>query len=445
MMVTRSQYITCVTIALLVVGLSGLHAAEPWPQWRGPNGQGVVEVTGLPTTFSDTENVAWKASIPGKAWSSPVSDGQRIWLTTAIDTPATEADIARRLETNTGDQPLVVSAQVSLRAVCVDQATGEVLHNVELMVERDPQWVHELNSYASPTPVLEDGKLYCHFGTYGTCCLDTATQQVLWTQRDLQIMHENGPGSTPIVRGDRLIFHCDGSDEQYIVGLDKATGQVAWRTDRSGEMSSNPQHKKAYGTPLVLEIDGKDQVLSPAADWLYSYDPATGKELWKLPYGVLGFSIVPRPVAGHGMVFVCTSFVRSELLAIRLPQGDRPAEIAWRFNKQVPRMPSPVLVGDLIFFVSDRGIGTCLDARTGEEKWIARLGGNHCSSPLAADGKVYFFTREGECIVIAAEAEFRELARNRLDGAIMASPAVIDGDLFVRTEHSLYRLKSQRD
>jgi outer membrane protein assembly factor BamB len=416
-------------------------AADSWPQWRGPSGQGLAEASGLPVIFGEGNNVTWKTAIPGKAWSSPViADGQ-VWMTTAIDTPADPSDISKRLETNTGDQPLVVSAEVSLRAVCVDQKTGALLHDIELMVEPSPQWVHTLNSYASPTPVLDDGKLYCHFGTYGTCCLDTKTLKVLWTQRDLRIMHENGPGSTPVVWGDRVIFHCDGSDVQYIVGLDKKTGEVAWKTPRSGEMHDNPQYKKSYGTPLVVEVDGEPQLISPASDWVYAYDPQTGKELWRVSYGILGFSQVARPIVGHGMVYICTAFGPCELQAIRLPEGGKPAEIAWRYKKQVPKMSSPVLVGDSIYFVSDKGVGTCVDAHTGEEKWMARVGGNYCSSPFAADGKIYFFSREGECVVLAAGPEYRELARNRLDGSVMASPAFADGAMFVRTEHALYRIE----
>ena len=177
--------------------------------------------------------------------------------------------------------------------------------------------VHEINTYASPTPIIEEGRLYCHFGSYGTACVDTSSAKVLWQNQDLKVMHENGPGSTPVLWKDRVIFHMDGSDQQFIAALDKKTGKLAWKTPRSGEMNKNPQLKKAYGTPLVLKIDGKEHVVSPAADWLYGYDPASGKELWKLNYGILGFSNVPRPVAGHGMIYLSTSFMRAQILAIR--------------------------------------------------------------------------------------------------------------------------------
>jgi len=207
-------------------------------------------------------------------------------------------------------------------------------------------------------------------------------------------------------------------------------------------MNSNPQLKKAYGTPLIVDVAGKPTVLSPAADWLYAYDPASGAEQWKVPYGALGFSIVPRPVAGHGMLFMCTSFMQSELLAIRYDgQGEKKEpHIVWRYAKQAPQMPSPVLVGDEIYVVSDKGVASCLDAKTGTVHWTERLGGNFCASPLAADGRIYFSNRDGLTTVIEPGKTFKPLAKNDLKEGIMASPAAIDGALIVRTDKALYRL-----
>lgn len=326
-------------------------AAEPaqWPQFRGPDGQGHALAQNLPTTWSEQQNVAWRCELPGRGWSSPVIAGNEIWLTAAIDSPASEAEKAERIKGSTNTQPVVVSGALSMRALCVDRTTGKLLCDVELLVEPRPQATHATNTFASPTPVIEDGKLYCHFGSYGTAALDTATRRVEWTNQDFVVQHENGPGSSPIVWGDWVIFHMDGSDQQYIVALDKRTGRQAWKTARSGAMNANPQLKKCYGTPLVVEVGGKEQLLSPAADWLYAYDPATGRELWKLPYEKLGFSLAPRPVVGHGKVYLCTSFMQSELLAVDVT-GSAP-QIAWRFGRQVPQVPSPLLVGDEIYRV----------------------------------------------------------------------------------------------
>lgn len=435
------------TFAVALVGsalVSSSPAAEAeWPQFRGPDGQGHAQATNLPLEWSETKNIAWKTPLPGRGWSSPVIAGNEIWLTTAVETPITEAEKQERLKDNTGDQPLTVSGELSMRALCVDRESGQLLHDVELFVEPRPQPTHAMNSFASPTPVLADGKLYCHFGTHGTACLDTATQKVLWTNRTLHLQHENGAGSSPVLWGDVLIFHCDGSDVQFIVALDKHTGQVAWKTDRSGAMKENPQLKKAYGTPLVVEVGGRPELLSPAADWLYAYDPATGKELWKLSYGVLGFSIVPRPVAGDGMFFMCTSFLQSELLAIKLAEGGTPT-IAWRYGRQAPRMPSPLLVGKELYLLSDGGIATCLEAASGRVLWTKRLSGNYCASPLLADGKIFVANRDGETTVLLPGDKFTELAVNKLDGAIMASPAALGQALYIRTDKALYRIETAK-
>lgn len=420
--------------ALLGVAVAG--AAE-WPQWRGPDGQGHVAGTGYPLTWSETANVAWKVELPGRGHSSPVIDGDQIWLTTAVEAPISEERKKQKLAANTGGQPLVLVGALSLRAVCVDRKTGHILHDVELLTDEDPDWTHQINTFASPSPVIEDGKLYCAFGTHGSACLDTKTQKVLWTNRELKLNHENGPGSTPVVYGDNFIIHCDGSDVQYIAALDKHSGKLAWKTPRSGALRSDPQLRKAYGTPLVVKLNGRDQLISPASDWLYSYDPATGEELWKLNYEELGFSIVPRPVFGHGMIYFSTSFMRGEVLAVKFDPSGAPS-IAWRYNKAAPKMPSPLLVGDELYFVSDNGVATCVDAKTGEKHWEERLAGNFAASPAFADGRIYFQNREGKTYVVQPGTEYKLLATNTLDGGHWATLAGVDGAFYLRTDKALY-------
>ena len=416
-------------------------SAAEWPQWRGPDGQGHAAGTGLPATWSETSNVAWKTELPGRGWSSPVIEGKLIWLTTAIETPATKADADRRLKGNTGNQPLNLLAQVELRALGVDRDSGKLRHNVLLLTVRDPQWVHALNSYASCTPFLEDGRLYCHFGALGNACLDTRTGKVLWTNTSLTVMHENGPGSSPVIWKDLMVFHLDGSDDQFIAALDKHTGKLAWKTTRAGEMNTNPQLKKSYGTPLVVSVKGQEQLISPGSDWLYSYD-AKGRELWRVKYGVLGFSITPRPVVGHGMIFMSTGFMKAEILAIRYQGLDKP-EIVWRYNKGAPTMPSPLLVGNDLYFVNDGGIFTCVDAQTGAEIYRERLGGNFSSSPTLADGRIYVHNREGLTTVIKPGRKFEVLEKNQLPGKIFASLAVAERAFFLRTDTALYRLEQR--
>ncbi|MFM8415113.1 MAG: PQQ-binding-like beta-propeller repeat protein [Planctomycetota bacterium] len=427
---------------LLLIALP-LAGAEPeWPQWRGPGGQGHAPAAhDLPVTWSETEHVAWKTPLPGRGWSSPVIGDGRIWLTTASQREASGETQAQALEGKRMASQLAVSSAVTIRALCVDQVTGKLLHDVELFTIEDPQPIHKLNSFASPSPVLAGGRLYCHCGDFGAACVDAATGEVLWRNRELRLNHENGPGSTPVVWQGKLIVQLDGSDVQSIAAYDAATGRLAWQTPRSGELRDDPQLKKAYGTPLVLALGGRDVLVSPAADWLYGYDPATGTELWKLSYGVLGFSIVPRPVAAGELLFMSTSFNQPELLAVRLAGGGGPPTIAWREKKGAPTMSSPLVVGDLLFMVSDKGVASCLDAATGEPIWSERLGGNFSSSPLFADGRIYVGNRDGDTFVIRPGREFELLATNHLDGGIFATPAAVDRALYMRTEHALYRLE----
>jgi outer membrane protein assembly factor BamB/poly(3-hydroxybutyrate) depolymerase len=429
---------TVLFLTFTVASALSIRSAQ-WPQWRGPTGQGIADATDLPTHWSETSNVVWKTVLPGGGWSSPVIESNHIWLTTAIETAARPEDVERRLKANTGDQPLTLLEKVELRALCVDRDSGRLLHNILLLEVREPQWVHRLNSYASPTPVLDQGRLFAHFGALGTAALDTRTGKVLWTSTNLVVMHENGPGSSPVLWRDLLIFHMDGSDRQFIAALDARTGKLAWQTERSGEMNPRGQQRKSYGTPLLLEINGAPQIISPAADWVYGYEPSSGNEVWKIPYGQLGFSISPRPVAGHGMFFMSTGFGKKQMLAIRY-EGVPAPTIVWRYSKGVPSMPSPLLAGNELIFVDDGGFVTCLEARTGAEHYRERLGGNYSSSPLLADGKIYIGSREGVMTVLRPGKTFEVLARNELSGAIMATPAALDGALFVRTEQALYRL-----
>ncbi len=432
-----------ISICWAACTLSGIQClAEDSLEWRGSSGQGHSAAKNLPVTWSETSNVAWKREIPGRGWSTPVIQGQEIWLTTAIEFPADEKETAERLKTNTGDQPLVVLSRVELRAICVDRQSGEIKKDVLLINKRAPQWVHKLNSYASPSPVLDGERLICCFGAYGSACLNTRSGQLVWTNDELEVMHENGPGGSPIVVGDKVIFHMDGSDQQYIAALDKTTGKLAWKTERSGKMDSNPQLRKSYGTPLALTIQGKLQVISPATNWLYSYDPQDGKELWKLPYDELGFSLTPRPVVGKDRLYMATGFGRSQMLAVQLDSPE--PKVLWRYKQGVPTMPSPLLVGDELYFVNDSsGIFTCLDAETGKEIYRERLGGNYSASPMVAEGRIYLGNREGTMFVIQAGREYKLLSENKLPGAFFASPVAVDEQLFLRTDRGLYCLQKR--
>lgn len=431
--------------AYSIAVFTGLALAENWTEFRGDSGIGHA-VGSAPVSWSEDENVVWKTPVQGNGWSSPVIADGKIWLTTAVASEASEEEKENRLADNTGSQPLSVVNNLVMRAVCLDQQTGKVLHDIELMQKDTPEPIHTLNSFASPTPVFEDNRLYCHFGPNGTCCLDAQTGEILWANQDddLIVKTENGAGSTPILWKHLLIVHFDGSDRQFIGAFEKDTGKVAWATQRTGKMHENPQLKKSYGTPLVVQIDGMDTVMSPAANWLYAYDPANGTELWKLSYEDLGFSIVPKPFQRDGVLYMCTSFMKSQLLAVRFAENGKSVEphIEWRFKKQVPSTSTPLMVDGLIYFVPDSGgILTCVDAKSGEMVYRERIGGNFSASPIYADGRLYFFDRDGATHVVKPGHEFELIKTNHLDGSFMASAAVVDNAMYVRTDKAMYRIE----
>ncbi len=396
-------------------------AGETWPEFRGPTGDGHSTCRGLPITWSETENVAWKTAIPGRGWSSPVIWHRQVWLTTA---------------TPDGKE---------MSAVCVDRETGRIVREVKVFDTPDPEPIAVTNSYASPTPAVEEGRVYVHYGTYGTACLDTATGRALWTRRDLNCDHHEGPGSSPILFGDLLIVHVDGRDVQYVVALDKRTGRTVWKTDRSVDYSQFHHNlRKAYCTPRVIESAGRLQLISPGAMAMMSYDPHTGEELWKVRYR--GWSMVARPLFGQGLVFMINDYDRPELWAVRPDgQGDvTDSHVAWAIRRGMPSQPSFLLIGDLLYLVNNGGIAYAIDAKTGDEVWRSRLDGDFSASPIYADGRIYFFARDSVATVIEPGREFKKLAVNHLDGQqMLASPAVAGNALFVRSEGHLYRIEAK--
>ena len=430
------------TLFLLLPAL--LSGAESWPQWRGPAANGHAGKAGYPSEWSAKKNIAWKSVLPGRGHSSPVHNGDTIWVTTAIETAASEAEKKERLKANKGLPTVTVLSEVSLRALRIDPKSGKVLKNVEVLSKKQPQWVHKLNSYASPTPVIEDGKVYFHFGAYGNACIDAKTGKILWKNEDkaLWVMHENGPGSSPLIWDNLMIFHLDGSDKQNIVALYKDSGKIAWITKRSGELRENPQLQKSYSTPIVETFNGKPILISCSADWVYGYEPRTGNELWKIKYGHLGFSNVARPVTGHGMIYLSTCFMKAEILAFRY-EGMKTPKLAWRLDRG-PKMPSPILVGKELYVINDGGILTCVDALTGDLHWRERLDGEFSSSPTYAGGLLYFSDQAGVTTVIKPAKTIKVVSKNELDGtAHMASFAPYGKAFLIRTNEALYRVESQ--
>jgi outer membrane protein assembly factor BamB len=397
----------------LIIFFCSFLLAQNWPEFRGPTGQGHADARGLPLTWSETTNVRWKVPIPGKGWSSPVIQGDSVWLTTATAEGKTQI----------------------LRAVCFHRNTGAILHNVELFRLKAPGQINSKNSYASPTPVLEDDRVYLHFGAFGTACM-TQSGKIVWKTTLEYDNGQHGPGGSPVLYDDLLIVSCDGRDVQYAAALDKRTGKIRWKKSRRGY--------QAYSTPLIVRLPGGDQVVSPGAFRAIAYEPRTGNEIWQVRYGD-GFSNVPRPVYGNGCVYICTGFQQPSLLAVRVDgRGDvTNSHVAWSLSRGAPLTPSPLLVGEELYLVSDNGIASCVDSRTGKEYWRERLGGNYSASPVYAEGRIYFLSEEGESPVIAPGKQYRLLATNRLDGQTLASMAVSGDSLFIRSATHLYRLADQ--
>lgn len=428
---------------ILTVVASSPFAADEWPQFQGPRGDGHSSATGLPVTWNETENVAWKTAIPGKGHSSPVISGNEIWLTTAVQQQLTKEQQKEILSKVPNSNGLEIAGSLSLRAVCVERDSGKVKHNKELFHVEKPEPIHALNSYASPSPILEKGRLFCHFGTYGTCCIDTATATVEWKNTEHHVDHQNGPGASPSLWQNVLILNFDGIDSQFIAGLDKRTGETLWTTTRSAKMPDRAEFRKTYSTATVLEDPRGAQVISPGADWVYSYDPASGRELWRASYGTLGFSTVPRPVIWKDLCILTTSFIRPRIIAVKYDgDGDvSKTHVVWTKDGQLPSKPSMLLVQDRLYFISDKGIGMCLDAKSGDEVWKERVDGAFSASPVYADGRLYFFDQEGKATVLAPGDKYKLLAQNKLDGGFMASPAIAGKALFLRTESHLYRIE----
>jgi outer membrane protein assembly factor BamB len=429
----RSVFVWC---ALLAPGLLWAGDAN-WPQFRGPRGDGTTTSTGLPLQWGERQHVKWKTPIHGRAWSSPVVWGGQVWLTTA---------------TEKGHE---------LYALCVNLETGRIERDLKLFEIEKPQYAHPFNTYGSPTPVIEEGRVYVTFGAPGTACLDTRTGATLWERRDFVCNHYRGAGSSPILYSNLFIVNFDGSDHQYIVALDKRTGRTVWEKKRSidykdlgpdGLPMTEGDLRKGFGTCHIAPLDGVVTLLSQGSKALYAYDPLSGEELWRVEER-LNHSASTRPVVGQGLVFVCSGWATGQLLAVRpgrkgevvdansgLPATAQ-LRVVWKTKRNVPKKPSLLLRDDLLYGLDDIGVVTCWEARTGQVVWSERVSGNYSASLLAAEGRIYLFSEEGKATVVAAGRAYQKLAENQLSDGFMASPAVSGSALLLRTKTALYRIE----
>ncbi|EMI20488.1 Pyrrolo-quinoline quinone [Rhodopirellula maiorica SM1] len=385
-----------------------------WPEFRGGHGDGHADAADLPVAI-DASVVQWETPIQGKAWSSPVVWGDQIWLTTASED---------------GKQ---------MSVVCVDRATGSVKHNVVVIENKTPEFCHPMNSYASPTPAIESGRLYAHFGSYGTVCVDTSDASVLWQRHDLKCDHFRGPASSPILHDGKLFVAYDGVDVQFVVAFDKNTGETVWQSKREIDYGTDVGDRmKAYGTAEVIQVGGQEQLVYPSAVATIAYDPQTGDPLWTVYHD--GMNASARPIYVDGLVLITNGM--GGVVAVR-PDGKgnvTKSHVVWTSSKSVAKKSSPIVVDGLIYMITDDGIATCRELEDGKMVWQKRVGGSYAASPIYASGRIYLFSIEGAITTLQAGREYEILAETELGDGFMASPAVVGDQLILRSKSALYSI-----
>ena len=410
----------CIILLITVASCVVIEANEQWSQFRGHYGNGIIKSTSAPINWSENTNIDWKTPIHDRGWSSPVIWNDQIWMTTA---------------TKDGNK---------MYAICVNKLSGKIEHDIHVFDVKSPQAITNENTYASPTPVVEEGRVYVHFGTYGTACISTKDGQILWKRRDLNCDHEigAGPASSPFIYNNFLIFNVDGRDVQYVIALNKETGETAWKTNRSVDFSDvQVNQRKAYGTPFIIPRGNTNQMVSIGAKGVYSYDPENGKELWKAEHR--GWSIAPRPVYGEGLVFTMIDRDRPEMWAIN-PNGSgdiTETHVEWKETKRMPPRASPIIIKGLLFVVDRNGYISCIEAKTGKSIWQKRMKGRFSASPILANNLIYFFNEDTVCTIIKPTRELEIVAENKLsEDKLMATPAFDENSIYIRTEKKLTRI-----
>jgi outer membrane protein assembly factor BamB len=399
--------------------IAGILPAADWHQFRGPTGQGTSQSTNVPVEWDESKNVVWKESLAGQGWSSPVLSGGRIYLTAAV--PLNDAE----------------KPDLSLQTVCLNQKDGKVVWAKQVFqaAGASSPKIHSKNSPASPTPVVDNGRIYVHFGHQGTACL-SLEGKVLWRNDTLSYKPVHGNGGSPVLHDGKLFFSIDGAQQTSVIALNAEDGSVAWRTERN----SDAPRKFSFTTPAIIEVDGQPQLISPASNVVHALNPKNGEILWFARYD--GYSVIPRPVYGNGLVYICTGYNTPSLLAIRpTGKGDvTDSHVAWTLKKGIPHTPSLMLLDKELYMVSDRGIASCLNAITGEAHWQQRIGAAYSASPFYSEGKIYFLSEDGTTTVVKRSKEYQEIAVNKIGERTLASVAPATDTLYIRTATHLYRV-----
>jgi outer membrane protein assembly factor BamB len=401
--------------------------AQPdnWTHFRGNNLNGISETKTAPITWSDSTNVIWKKEIKEKGWSSPVVFGNQVWLTSATDD---------------GKQ---------MFAICLDFNSGKEIYNLPVFQSDSIYPKHSINSYATPTPCIEDGFVYLHFGSTGTVCVNTKSGAIVWKRTDLNCNHVQGPGSSPMLYKNLLILHIEGIDVQYLVALNKQTGETVWKTERPAKVYEPllPIGKKAYITPIIINVNGQDFLISNGSAACCAYNPETGEEIWRVVEGE--DSTIAMPIAENGIVYFYPGFITdtsgdkvAELLAVN-PEGKgdiTKTNVLWKFKSPILQLLTPLIKDGLIYTIDNRNVLFCLDAKTGQELYSKKLKQKYNSSPVYANGNIYFTSVKGETMIIKAGKQLQIIAENKLSGEVYATMAIIRNSIILRTDSKLYRI-----
>jgi len=404
--------------------ISQLNAGQMinWTFYRGSNLDGISRNKNLPQNWSETENVVWKTPVHGSGSSSPVIFGDQVWITTA--------DSSGRY----------------LYAMCISFKTSRIIYDIKVFEPDSVTPIHRLNSHATPTPAIEEDFVYVHFGSMGTACLETDSGKVVWKREDLKCDHVQGPASSPIIYKNLLILHYEGVDIQYLIALNKRTGETIWKSIRPQELyvDQPPIARKAYITPIIINVEGRDLLISNGSEVCIAYDPMTGEEIWRMRY--ISDSTISMPMYSNGLVIFATGLLDPiRLLAIKpTGKGDiTDTNIVWETKTNVPQINSPFVKDGLIYMIHERGTLSCLDAESGKNIYTGKLKGEFYASPICGDHKIYLLSRKGLIYVTREGREFLVLAENKLDGEIMATPAVSGSSLLIRTNKALYRIENR--
>lgn len=420
----RSYLFLIVTILL---SFSGCNKHDHnWTHFRGSNLDGHASVNNAPLDWGESSNIVWKAPVKGLGWSSPVVYEDQIWLTSA---------------TRDGKE---------FYTLCFDFETGQLLDEKTIFTSDNPQRIHSTNSYATPTPCIEKGFVYVHFGTFGTACINTRTFEVVWKRDDLPCEHMQGPASSPVIYKDMLILHLEGTEDPYVVSLNKSTGEIIWKSVRPPEIYDpiQPVYRKSYQTPVIIDVNGRELMISNSAFMCFAHDVHTGEVVWTVEYGY--DSTVSMPLFHNGMVYVNSgwiflenrpSFTRQYAIDPSGKGDITNTHVKWIFEDEVPQIPTPVIVGERMYMVHDRGMVTCLDIETGNPVWKEKFNGNYNSSPVYANGNIYFFNIKGECKIIQPGDKFKLIAENSLGETVKSVPVFVRNKMIVRTEKNLIMIR----